>query len=190
MGRVDVAGLLGDLEPALLRQVMERPHVVEPVGQLHQDDPDVVDHRQQHLAEVLGLALLARRERDRPQLGHPLHDVGDVVAEQLPDPLDRGLGVLDDVVEQTSGDGHDVQFHVRQQVGDFDRMDEVGLPGVADLAFVFEGREDVRPPEQLDIGLGVVAPDLFHEVLEPDHGWRCLTSEAGSTGYRITPKRR
>ena len=115
---------------------------------------------------------------DRPELGHPLDDVGDVLRRRAPDPLDRGLGVLDDVVEQAGGDGHDVQLHVGEQVGDLERVDEVGLPGMPDLALVFEGRKDVRPPEQLDVGLGVVAPDLFHEVLEPDHDWRCLTSEA------------
>src|SRR3712207_7181283 len=47
--------------PALLRlEVLERAHVVEPVGELDEDDAHVVDHRQKHLADVLGLLLLAR----------------------------------------------------------------------------------------------------------------------------------
>ena len=91
-------------------------------------------------------------------------------AEQLPDPLDRRLRVLDDVVEQARGDRHHVELHVREEVGHLQRMNQIGLPGMADLPLVLEGREDVRPPEQLDIGLGVVAPDLLDEVLEPDHG--------------------
>ena len=37
---------------------------------------------------------------DRTEFGHAFDDVRDVGAEQLLDPLDRGLGVLDDVVEQ------------------------------------------------------------------------------------------
>ena len=149
--------------------MVQRPHVVEPVGQFDQDDPDVIHHRQQHLAEVLGLALLARRERDGAELGDPLDDVGDVRAEQLLDPLDRGLGVLDDVVQQPGRDGHDVQLHVGQLVGHLERVDQVGLPRVADLSLVLEGREDVGPPEQLDVGLGIAGPDLFDEILEPDH---------------------
>ena len=48
-------------------------------------------------------------------------------------------------------------------------MDEVGLAGMADLSLVLEGGEHVRPPEQLDVGLGVGGPDLFDEVLEPNH---------------------
>ena len=59
-GRVDVKGLLSDLDAALLREVMECSHVVEPVGELHKDDANVIHHRQQHLSEVLGLTLLAR----------------------------------------------------------------------------------------------------------------------------------
>ena len=174
MSRVSCAILM----PALLGQVMERPHVVEPVGELHQDHPDVVHHGQQHLPEVLGLPFLAGRKRDRTELGDPFDHVRDVTAEQLPNPLDRRLGVLDDVVEEARGNRHHVQFHVREQVGDLQRMNQIGLPGMADLPLVLEGREDVRPPEQLDIGLGVVAPDLLDEVLEPDHGRRCLTSKS------------
>ena len=35
--------------------------------------------------------------------------------------------VLDDVVEQAGGDGDDVELHVGQEVGDLERVDEVGL---------------------------------------------------------------
>ena len=162
-------------DPPLLRQMVQRPHVVQPVGELHQDHADVVDHRQQHLAEVLRLPLLARRELNRAELGHPFDDVRDVGAEQLLDPLDRRLGVLDDVVEETGGDRDDVELHVREQVGDLERVHQVGLAGMADLSLVLEGRKHVRPPQQLDVGVRVVAPDLFDEVLEPDHECRCLT---------------
>jgi len=56
--RVDVQRLLRD---ALLRvgtHVLQRAHVVRAVGQFDQDDPDVLGHRDQHLAEVLRLLLL------------------------------------------------------------------------------------------------------------------------------------
>ena len=178
--RVDVARLLRDLDAALLGQVVQRPHVVQPVGELHQDHADVVDHRQQHLAEVLRLPLLARRERDGPQLGDPFDDVGDVGAEQLADALDRRLRVLDDVVQQAGGNRHDVELHVRQLVGHLERVDQVGLPRVADLPLVLEGGEDVRPPEQLDVGVGVVRPGPFRRGPRTGSWMRCLTvSDAG-----------
>ena len=57
---VDVEGFLGDLDSALFREVVQRPHVMETVGELDEDDANVIHHRQQHLAEVLGLPLFAR----------------------------------------------------------------------------------------------------------------------------------
>ena len=155
--------------------MVQRSHVVEAVGELDQDDPDVIHHRQQHLAEVLGLTLLGRGQADGADLGHTFDDMRDFGAEQLMDALDRGEGVLDDVVKQTGRHGDDVQLHVGQEVCNCQRMDEIGLPRVAHLSPVLEGREDVGPPEQLDIGVRAVCPDLFHEILEANHEIRCLS---------------
>ena len=148
---------------------------MQAVGELDEDDADVVDHREQHLAEVLRLPLLARRERDGADLGDALDDVGDLGAEQLLDALDRRERVFDDVVEQAGGDGHGVELHVGQEIGDGERVDEVGLAGMAHLSPVLERREDVGPPEQLDVGVRAVGPDFFEEILEANHGIRCLT---------------
>ena len=195
--RVDVERLLGDLDAALLRQVVERPHVVQAIRQLDEDDADVVHHRQQHLAEVLGLALLARRERDGADLRHPFDDVGDFRAEELGDPLGRGQRVFDDVVEQAGGDRHDVELHVGEEVRNLERVNEIRLTRVADLPLVLERRKDVRPPEQLEVGLRAVAPHLFQERFEPNHeGW-CLRAlcgailmiEVGLRGVKATARR-
>jgi hypothetical protein len=146
----------------------------EPVGELHQDHPDVVDHRQQHLAEVLGLALLARREGDRADLGHPFDDVRDLGAEQLADPVDRRQGFFHDVVEQPGRDGDRVQLHIGEEIGDRQGMDEVWLPRMAHLPPVLERGKDVGAPEQLDVGIRAVSPDLFEKILETNHEIRCL----------------
>jgi hypothetical protein len=175
--RVDVARLLGDLDAPLLGQVEQRTHVVQAVGELDEDDPDVVDHRQQHLAEVLRLPLLVRRERDRPQLGHPFDHVRHVGPEQFRNPLDRRLRVLDDVVQEPCGNGDDVQLHLGEQIGHLEGVDEVGLPGMADLSLVLEGGKHVRPAQELDIGVRIGRPDLFHQILEPEHGQWCLNGE-------------
>ena len=170
-GRVDVQRLLGDLDPPLLRQVVERAHVVQPVGQLDDDDADVVDHRQEHLAEVLGLALLARRKRDRADFGDALDDVGDFRAKQLLDALDGRQGVFDDVVEQPGGHGHHVQPHVGEEIGHFEGVDHIGLAGMAHLSLVLEGGKHVGPAKQLEVGIRVVPPDLLDQILEANHAW-------------------
>ena len=167
---VDVERLLGDAGAAVLRHVLEGAHVVQAVGELDEDHANVVDHRQEHLAEVLRLALLAGRERDGADLGDPLDDVGDVGAEQLADAVDRGQGVFDHVVEQPRGDADHVQALVGEDVRNLKRVNEIRLAGMAYLALVLERREHVGPAEQFQVRLRAVGADLPQEVLESDHG--------------------
>ena len=81
--RVDLERLARLLDLLLLRQRLERAHVVEAVGELDQDDPDVGGHRDHHLAVVLGLVLVAALEGDPGELGDAVDERGDLVAELL-----------------------------------------------------------------------------------------------------------
>ena len=60
--RVDLERLASLLRLLLLRLVLDRPHVVQAVGELDEDDAYVLRHRDDHLAVVLGLGLLAALE--------------------------------------------------------------------------------------------------------------------------------
>ena len=40
--------------------MLERPHIVQAVGQLDQQDPDVTRRRQQQLSKIFNLALIVR----------------------------------------------------------------------------------------------------------------------------------
>ncbi len=62
---------------------MQRAHVVQPVGQLDQQHADVLAHRQQELAQVLGRALALAHRLDLGELGHPVDQPGDFGAEQF-----------------------------------------------------------------------------------------------------------
>ncbi len=167
--RVDIAGFLGDSHPAVLGQVVQRPHVVQAVGQLHHDDPHIVDHGQEHLAETLGLALLTRGKLQAGEFGHALDDVGDLLTEQFPDFLD-GIGrVFDDVVQEAGGDGHDVQTLVGQQIGDFQGMHQIRLPRSTDLSLVLVGRKYIGPPEQFGVRIRIGGPDFVDKIFEPNH---------------------
>ena len=97
---VDLDGFARDaLAPLRLLNETERAHIVEPVRQLHDDDPDIVHHRQQHLAEALGLPLFGREEVELAQLGDAVHAARHVFAEVLAHILDGNAGVLDHVVQ-------------------------------------------------------------------------------------------
>ena len=116
--RVDLERLARLLHLLLAAPVLGRAHVVEPVGELDQDDPRVVRHRHDHLPVVLGLGLLAALEADPRQLGDALDQVRDVGAELAADVVDRRLGVLDDVVEERGGDRLLVEVELGADLGD------------------------------------------------------------------------
>ena len=80
-GRVDLHRLGRDALLLLRREVAERAHVVEAIAQLDQDDADIARHREQHLAEVLRLLLLARGVRQLAELRHALDEERDLLAE-------------------------------------------------------------------------------------------------------------
>ena len=149
--------------------VRQRTHVVQPIGKLDQDDADVVDHRQQHLAEILGLPLLARREWDGADLGDPFDDVRHLGAEVLLNLFDGRQGVFDDVVQQPGGNSHGIEPHVGQNARDLERVHEVGLPRMPDLALVLQGREHVGPAKELAFLVRGIGSHPFEKVFESDH---------------------
>jgi len=59
--------------------------------------------------------------------------VRDVGAEELLDALDAGERVFHHVVQQAGGDRDRVEPHVGEDVGDLERVDEVGLARVTHL---------------------------------------------------------
>ena len=67
--RVDLDRLARDRLLLRRRQARQRAHVVQAVGQLDDDDADVLGHRHEHLAQVLDLRVFLRLVRDARQLG-------------------------------------------------------------------------------------------------------------------------
>ena len=149
--RVDVERLARDALAVQRRHRIERAHVVQPVGELDQDDAHVARHREQHLAEALGLQLLARVELDLVELRHAVDHVGDRPAERR---LDLGLGdggVLHHVVQQRGGEPLRVDAPLRQDARDRERMRDVRLARLAVLAAVGGLGELERALDELDV---------------------------------------
>ena len=57
--RIDVERFLGDPAPRGRRHEFQCPHIMQAVGELDQEDADIVGDRQQELAQVFGLLGLA-----------------------------------------------------------------------------------------------------------------------------------
>ncbi len=77
----------------------DRAHVVQPVGKLDQDHPQILGHRHEQLAEVLGLLGLGRGQLELGQLGDAVDEVGDLGAEPLGQLGIARARVLDRVVQ-------------------------------------------------------------------------------------------
>jgi hypothetical protein len=137
--------------PLLLldRQVLERAHVVQPVGQLDEDHPQVAGHGEHHLAQVLGLGLGLGGELQLADLGDALDQVRHVLAEAGLEVEAGGAGVLDHVVQQGRADGVGVEALGDQDGGHAHGMGDVGLARGALLLLValgpvLEGPHDLR----------------------------------------------
>ncbi len=134
--RVDVEGLLRDAALLELGQRRDRAHVVEAVGELDEQDPDVLGHRHQHLAQRGGLLCLLGVELEAVELGDTVDDRRHVGPELALDVFLGDRRVLDRVVEQRGGDGDVVESQVGEHEGHTHRVGDVGLPGPTDLLLV------------------------------------------------------
>ena len=104
---------------------------MQPVRELDDDDADVVGDREEHLAQVLRLPVLAREHPCKVgicELCNAVHHPGDVLAEELGDLLDTDVhAILDRVVEQAGDDRIRVHLHLNEDDRDGLRVDVIGL---------------------------------------------------------------
>ena len=140
-GGVDLESFAGNFLLPVRRQVFERPHVVQAVGQLDEHHADVIHHRQHHLAQVFGLLLFPGGEIDGADLGDALDDMRHLFAKLFADIDDRHRGIFHGVMQQPGGDRDGVHFHLGQDQCYFQGMDQIGLAGGTALSgVVFLGK--------------------------------------------------
>ena len=165
--RVDLEGLGRDAPLLGRRERAQRAHVVEPVRELDQQDADVARHRDDHLADVLGLRELARLELELVELGQAVDDLGDVVAELAADRLERHGGVLDGVVQEPGLERRRVQPEIREDQRDRERVLDERFARQPVLPGVCLRRGLVRRLEPLEVALRVVGAHPPLERREP-----------------------
>ena len=103
-GRVDLERLKCRIALLLRLFVFQSAHVVQAVGQLDNNDADILRHGQQHFADILRLNLLLGGERDLAELGDAVDDHGDLIAEFLLDLVVGDIRILYDVMQQRRHD--------------------------------------------------------------------------------------
>ncbi|CVM75995.1 Uncharacterised protein [Streptococcus pneumoniae] len=161
---VDVQGLLGLAGAGLRGDVPPRPRVVQPVGELDEQDVHVLGHRDDHLAHGLGLRRGAVGHL--VQLGHAVHEEGDLGAEVGAEALQGVVRVLDGVVQQGRQERRARHADLGEDRGDRDGVGDVRVPGAPHLPLVcragdLEGADDLG-----QLGLGGSLPHGAHQRLE------------------------
>ncbi len=159
--RVDVHRLARDPLLRLGVHEVERAHVVEAVAELHQEHADVARHRHDHLAEVLGLAVLLGGEVDLRELGDAVDQESDLVSEFVVDVVERAQGVLDDVVQEPGADARRVEPELGDDPGNGRGMDEVRVAALALLPLMGTQTVVVGPRHDFDVGGRLIASDPF-----------------------------
>ena len=99
-GGVDVECLARNLVLLAGEHGAEGAHVVQAVGHLDENDPDILRHGEQQPPEVLGLGRGLVAEDTARNFGQSVDNRGYLLAEVVLDVLDGVLGVLDYIVEQ------------------------------------------------------------------------------------------
>ncbi len=144
-GRVDVHGLARLERAAVGRKRRQRAHVVQAVGELDDDDADVLRHREEHLAQVERLLLVHRADLDRRQLRDAVDELGDRGAEALGEVVEGRRRVLHGVVEEGRADRVGIHVEVLgENERHLDGMVDVGLARATTLVLVKGRRELVR----------------------------------------------
>ncbi len=160
--RVDIQRLAGDALAFLRVDGVQRAHVVQTIGELDQHHAHVARHRQQHLAKVLCLRLFLGIELDAVELGDAIDEFGYRATEQFGDLVLGDVGVFDDVVQQGCRQRLRVHVPLREDAGDRQRVVDVGLSGLAELALVRRLAELIGRAQLAD----VLGSEVFRPVLE------------------------
>ena len=159
-GRVDLHGFECLVALLALGQILESACIVQAVGQLDEDNADVLGHRHEHFTQIFKLLLLLGIAQ-HTQSGNAVYQLGNRSAELILNFAIAERGVLDAVVQQAGTDRVGIQPHLHDDFSHRDRMDDVGFAVAALLTFMRLCRALIGGTDLLDIGRGVL---LFHPL--------------------------
>jgi hypothetical protein len=139
---------------------------VQPVGELDENDTNVVRHRQHHLAEILRLLFLITPKCDFADLRHPIDQMHHILSELSFEFFRRCDRIFQGIVQQCCDDGGDICFERGQDSGDGDGMLNIRFSGKTTLTHVRLGRKFVGLPNEAEIGIGIIAFNPIQQLVE------------------------
>ena len=162
---VDFKRLVGGAAPRLGRLVRQRAHIMQAIGELDQQNPNIVGDCQEELAQILGLLGLFGHEFEPLQLGQAFDQEPNLVTEHTVDLCPGGVGVLDRVVQERRRNRGVVELEIGEDRGDFEGMRNVRVAGCPLLPAMRAHGIDISPVEKLFVGLRVVLLDLVDQLV-------------------------
>src|ERR1051326_2108979 len=190
---IEIARLLRDAPALFLGEEIQRPHVVQAVGELDDDDARIFRDRQEELAIALDLTFLCRAPGGAlGDLWPAGHNAGDLAAKLPVDVGDRDLGVFDDVMQQATGNGRGIELEIGQNLRDFDGVGNERLAGIALLTTMRLLTELIRTHEQFAIELVVqrmlILAPAWNELAFLSNRCRCRHSRPASAKLVYRPR--
>jgi hypothetical protein len=167
--RIDVHRLFGDAGALFRRHVVERAHIVQPVGQLDEEHAHIVGNRQKQLAEIFRLLGALRYQIELLDLGQAFDKDADILAEQAVDLVPRRGRVLDRVVQERNGDGRFIEAHIGEDRGHFERMGNIRIAAGPLLLAVLLHGIDVSLVQQGLVDVRLVSLHALHELVLAHH---------------------
>ena len=155
------------------RHRIESLHIVQSIRELDENDANVLDHREHHLAEALGLGLGTAAELNLVELADAIDEYCDFAAELVFDVGDRRFGVFDDVVQDRSANCLRIEVHPGELLRNGDRVRNVGLAGLAGLTVMCCSAKLVGVHDGLYLLFGEVGLQRFDELPQPVVALRC-----------------
>ena len=123
------------------RHRAERLHVVQAVGKLDEDDANVLDHREHHLAKTFSLRFRTAAKFNLIQFADAVDQQSHFAAELFGYVIQRYGCVFDGVMQNRGGDCLRVETHLRELLRDRNRVRNVGFTGFSRLSCVCRGAE-------------------------------------------------
>ncbi len=149
---------------------------MESVRQLDDDDADILDHGKKHLAQIFGLHFLLRLcfvrivagKLELLQLGDAVDQIGDIVSEHVGKLFFCVDRILDNIMQQSRGNGLLIHFKICQNDRHIQRMNNVGFPGLSLLRLVCLCGKRVCPFDKRDIIGRMISADAFDQIFIQD----------------------
>ena len=155
-------------------------HVVQAVGEFHQDDAQVARRGHGHLLEILRLGLGPGIEDGR-QFGDAVDDFRHLGTERCGKRRLGYAGVLEHVVHDRRHDRLVIHAHPGEDGGDGEGMGDVLVAGAPKLTGVGAFGESIRSPYRFDFLLRQVFEQRLQQLLDVDgdgdFGCCCLGAE-------------